>query len=111
MKEYLTILMEKVKVISININDNNEKLAMYNLGFIRSSLASLIDNYEDQEKKLDDRTEELEELYDAYMKSNMICTSQPDQFQYRQNQLCQKLAEFILIPYLRERNKEDELED
>ena len=47
-----------------------------------------------------------EELYDLYKKSRMICYGSPDQFQYRQNELLQKVAEIILLPYWKCQNKE-----
>ena len=39
------------------------------------------------------------DIEDAYTRSNLINYGSPDQYQYRQNQLCQKLAEFVLTPY------------
>ncbi len=48
-----------------------------------------------------DRQDEYEDIYEAYMNSNTISMGSPDQYQYRQNQLIQKLAEFILLPYIR----------
>lgn len=47
----------------------------------------------------DQQLKEYKEIFDLYQKSRMIAYGSPDQFQYRQNELLQKLAEFILIPF------------
>ncbi len=41
----------------------------------------------------------LKQLFDVYKKSQMISYGTPDQYQYRQNELIQKIAEIMLIPF------------
>lgn len=41
----------------------------------------------------------LKALSEAYKKSTMIRYGSPDQYQYRQNDLIQKVAELLLIPF------------
>ena len=48
-------------------------------------------------KLMDEEKQMLERLDRFYQKACQICP--PDQYQYRQNELLIKLAEFILTPY------------
>jgi len=41
----------------------------------------------------------LKKIFEAYKKSTMIAYGSPDQYQYRQNDLIQKVAEFLLIKF------------
>jgi predicted protein tyrosine phosphatase len=54
---------------------------------------------------------EYEELYQLLSQSNMICYGSPDQYQYRQNQLLQKIAHIMLFPYDEFLSKEREKDD
>jgi hypothetical protein len=47
------------------------------------------------------------ELLETYDRSRMISYGSPDQFQYRQNQLLQALAEFILEHYYKCQEEEE----
>ncbi len=58
-----------------------------------------------------ERIKQYEELFDFYKKSRLIAYCSPDQFQYRQNELLQKLAEFILLPFWQRQNNENEKKD
>ncbi len=55
-----------------------------------------------------ERIKEYEELFDIYKKSRLISYGSPDQYQYRQNELLQKLAEFILLPFWQWQSNENE---
>lgn len=46
------------------------------------------------------------DLYDVYQRAMLISHGSPDQFQYRQNQLTQAVAEFLLAPYLKYEEEE-----
>ncbi len=43
----------------------------------------------------------LKEIFDSYKKATMIKYGTPDQYQFRQNDLTQKVAEFLLIKFYR----------
>lgn len=45
--------------------------------------------------------ESLKQVFEAYKKSTMIRYGSPDQYQYRQNDLIQKVAEHLLIKFSR----------
>lgn len=51
--------------------------------------------------------EDFEELHKAYWDSNLISNGRPDRYQYYQNLLNQKTAEFLLKPYLTSIEKDD----
>ena len=43
--------------------------------------------------------ESLKQILEAYKKSTMIDYGSPDQYQYRQNDLIQKVAEYLLMKF------------
>lgn len=111
-KEKLTDLDLLLDRISDNILDDEISRAAYNIGIAAVWLEEIINLYNNKENDLicDDK-DKYEDLYTCYIESNMISSSTPDQYQYRHNKLCQKLAEFILVPYLIKSKKESDLED
>ncbi len=54
---------------------------------------------------------QYEDLFESYKKSQMVSYGSPDQYQYRQNKLLQKLSEVILFPYLIEKEKKEAEKD
>lgn len=54
-----------------------------------------MDNYEE----IDKRQFDYQDLDNLHTESNLVCNGRPDIYQFHQNQLCQKIAEFILKPY------------
>ena len=51
----------------------------------------------------EDQAKLFENLREAYQKANLVAYGAPDQFQFNQNQLIQRVAEYLLIPVLKER--------
>jgi hypothetical protein len=41
----------------------------------------------------------LKEIFEAYKKATMLKYGTPDQYQFRQNDLSQKVAEYLLIKF------------
>jgi len=51
---------------------------------------------------------DFEDLRQIQLDSNLICNGQPDRYQYFQNQLIQKIGDFLLSPYFDYLKKERE---
>lgn len=49
----------------------------------------------------EEEIKQYEELKHFYQKTMEVRFGRPDEFQYHQNNLCQKLAEFLLNPYMK----------
>ncbi len=47
------------------------------------------------------------ELFDKIKVSRMVKYGSPDQFQFRQNELIQALADFIMLPYYQYEHEQD----
>jgi len=51
-----------------------------------------------------------EDLFEAYKKTQLVAYGSADQYQFHRNELCIKLAEFILLPYFEQIQNENEEE-